>query len=84
MLAKSDDKPGMLLQEENIHLVLSVEPNPVNFEFPGSSALRSTKHLKVLRKAITHGWAAMFYLVEREDSKEFSIAIDIDPYYENN
>ena len=52
-------------------------------EFPDSVTVRGTKHLNGLSDQIAVGHrAVMFYLVQREDCNEFSIAGDIDPNYE--
>jgi sugar fermentation stimulation protein A len=51
-------------------------------EFPDSVTVRGTKHLKQLSEQVTNGdRGVMFYLVQREDCTQFSIAGDVDPNY---
>ena len=51
-------------------------------EFPDSVTARGTKHLYELLDQVADGnRAVMFYLAQREDCDQFSIADDLDPNY---
>lgn len=51
-------------------------------QFPDAVTTRGAKHLRELSEMVKEGHrAAMVYLAQREDCKEFSIADDIDPDY---
>lgn len=51
-------------------------------EFPDSVTARGAKHLAELQQMVAEGHRAMmFYLVQRTDAKEVTLAEDIDPAY---
>jgi len=51
-------------------------------EFPDSKTVRGTKHLHELMDQVTDGKrGVLFFLVQREDCDQFSVAGDIDPVY---
>ncbi len=51
-------------------------------EFPDSVTTRGAKHLAELAQMVAEGHpAVMFYLVQRTDCAEFTLASDIDPTY---
>jgi sugar fermentation stimulation protein A len=51
-------------------------------EFPDAVTQRGAKHLVELANMVRDGHrAVMFYLVQRQDAKSFTIAADIDPVY---
>ncbi|KJZ19137.1 DNA/RNA nuclease SfsA [Loktanella sp. S4079] len=51
-------------------------------EFPDSVTARGTKHLKELSQMVAEGHrAVMFYLVQRTDCTQMTLADDIDPAY---
>ena len=51
-------------------------------EFPDAVTVRGTKHLDELSNQVAVGnRAVMFYLIQRADCNQFSIADDIDPNY---
>ena len=51
-------------------------------EFPDSVTARGTKHLRELASMVAAGHrAVMFYLVQRTDCTEMTLAADIDPTY---
>ncbi len=51
-------------------------------EFPDSVTTRGTKHLNELSAMVKKGHrAVMFYVIQRDDAQEFSIAADKDPQY---
>ncbi len=51
-------------------------------EFPDAVTARGTRHLNELAQMVREGHrAGMFYLVQRTDAREMSLARDIDPAY---
>ena len=51
-------------------------------EFPDSVTARGAKHLEALTQMVAQGHrAVMFYMVQRTDCAELSLAADIDPAY---
>ena len=53
-------------------------------EFPDSVTTRGAKHLEELTKVVQNGHRAIiFYLIQRTDCTQFSLASDIDPTYTN-
>lgn len=53
-------------------------------EFPDAVTARGTKHLREMTEIVKNGGrAVMFYIAQRNDSPDFSVAADIDPIYAN-
>ena len=78
LLLEAPDRPKCYVEVKNVHLCR--EPDLA--EFPDSVTARGTKHLKELGDAVEAGnRAVMFYLVQRDDCRRFTVAGDIDPAY---
>ncbi len=72
------DKPDCYVEVKNV--TLSRQTGLA--EFPDSTTARGTKHLMELADMARQGHrAVMFYLVNRTDSTDFTLAHDIDPSY---
>lgn len=77
ILLESPDRPVCYVEIKNVHL-----KRDGGAEFPDAVTVRGTKHLGELAAMVAAGHrAVMFYLVQREDCADFSIAGDIDPTY---
>lgn len=78
ILLTDDHKPDCYVEVKSV--TLSREAGIA--EFPDAVTSRGTKHLNELARMVESGKrAAMFYLVQRMDCQQFSIAKDIDPAY---
>ena len=81
ILLQSSKRPDCYVEVKSVTLK---RPGKINklAEFPDSVTARGTKHLKQLSDQVMNGdRGVMFYLVQREDCTQFSIADDIDPNY---
>lgn len=77
---ESEGKPSCYVEIKNTTMRRELDDGPV--EFPDAVTSRGTKHLVELTDMVAEGHrAVMFYLVQREDSDEFTVAGDIDPAY---
>lgn len=77
---ESEGKPNCYVEVKNTTMRRDLDGGPV--EFPDAVTARGTKHLVELSDMVAEGHrAVMFYLVQREDSDEFTVAGDIDPTY---
>ncbi len=65
------------------NVTMKRDPSPAApAEFPDGVTARGTKHLAELSDMVADGHrAVMVYLVQRQDSKRFTVARDIDPAY---
>jgi len=80
LFLESKDKPPCYVEVKNVTLLRQ----PGLAEFPDAVTTRGTKHLVELSRVIRQGFrAVMFYLVQRDDARRFSLASDIDPDYFN-
>ncbi len=67
------------VEVKNVHL----QRDGGTAEFPDSVTKRGAKHLDELADMVAEGHRAlMFYLIQREDCRQFAIASDIDPAYD--
>lgn len=81
ILLQDNGKPDCYVEIKNVHLCRQ----PGLAEFPDAKTTRGKKHLEELTHMVHQGaTAVMFYLVQRTDSKRFSLASDIDPEYETS
>ncbi|MBL8642725.1 MAG: DNA/RNA nuclease SfsA [Rhodospirillaceae bacterium] len=81
ILLESPAKPPCYVEVKNVTMKRKLGP-AFPAEFPDSVTERGTKHLNELAEVVrTGGRAVMFYLVQRDDSRHFKIADDIDPNY---
>ena len=71
-------KPDLYIEVKSVTL----SRRPGLAEFPDSVTARGTKHLHELQKVVDGGGRAMmFYLVQRTDARQVTLAADIDPAY---
>lgn len=79
LLLQADDRPPCYLEIKNVNL----KRGERSAEFPDAVTKRGAKHLRELGNMAQGGArAVMFYLVQRDDCRDFAIAGDIDPDYE--
>jgi sugar fermentation stimulation protein A len=79
LLLESADKAPCYVEVKNVHL----KRHEGLAEFPDSVTKRGAKHLEELGDTVAAGArAVMFYLVQRPDCTQVSIAADIDPAYD--
>ncbi|MGJ3259738.1 MAG: DNA/RNA nuclease SfsA [Rhodospirillales bacterium] len=80
ILLEDDVKPKCYVEVKNTTMRRDLDDGPA--EFPDAVTTRGAKHLVELSDMVRDGHrAVMFYLVQREDAKVFSVADDIDPDY---
>lgn len=80
-LLTQEGLPDCYVEVKNVHLCR----NKNLAEFPDSVTKRGSKHLMELADMVKAGHRAiMFYLVQRNDCEDFTIASDIDPAYAEN
>ncbi|MSO99112.1 MAG: DNA/RNA nuclease SfsA [Rhodospirillaceae bacterium] len=81
ILLEKKGKPPCYVEVKNVTMKRADGPkHPA--QFPDSVTERGTKHLNELAAVVKAGGrAVMFYLVQRTDSRRFSLAADIDPEY---
>jgi len=81
ILLEDENRPSCYVEVKNVTMKRDLDPKaPV--EFPDAVTSRGTKHLVELSDMVAEGHrAVMFYLVQREDGKAFTVAGDIDPKY---
>lgn len=78
ILLEDDARPPCYVEIKNVHL----SRTPALAEFPDSVTARGAKHLDELAAMVADGArAVMVYLVQRDDTREFRLARDIDPHY---
>lgn len=78
LLLEADDKPPCYVEIKNVTFLRQAGLA----EFPDTVTARGTKHLAELSDMVQQGnRAVMFYLVQRNDARRFSLASDIDPAY---
>ena len=80
ILLEDDAKPKCYVEVKNTTMRRDLEAGPV--EFPDAVTSRGAKHLVELADMVKEGHrSVMFYLVQREDADDFTVAEDIDPAY---
>ena len=81
LLLEDIDKKKCYVEVKNVTMKRDLSKDaPV--EFPDGVTARGAKHLVELADMVAAGHrAVMMYLVQRQDSRTFSIASDIDPVY---
>ncbi|MBO6949003.1 MAG: DNA/RNA nuclease SfsA [Rhodospirillales bacterium] len=80
ILLEDDQKPKCYVEVKNTTMRRNLEDGPA--EFPDAVTSRGAKHLVELSDMVRDGHrAVMFYLVQREDADQFTVADDIDPTY---
>jgi len=80
ILLEDDAKPRCYVEVKNTTMRRDLQAGPA--EFPDAVTSRGAKHLVELSDMVADGHrAVMFYLVQREDAKAFTVAGDIDPTY---
>jgi sugar fermentation stimulation protein A len=78
ILLEDSGKSPCYVEIKNVHLMRT----PGLAEFPDSVTARGAKHLDELADMVMQGnRAMMFYLIQRQDAKDFALAKDIDPHY---
>ncbi len=81
LLLEDDGRPDCYVEVKNVTMRRGAD-DAAPAEFPDSVTARGTKHLAELSRMVAEGHrAVMVYLVQREDSRRFAIAADIDPIY---
>ena len=81
ILLQAFNLPDCYLEVKSVTLKRPEKKNRLA-EFPDSVTARGTKHLQQLSDQVANGnRAVMFYLVQRDDCDQFSIAGDIDSNY---
>jgi len=80
ILLESDDGKKCYVEVKNTTMRRDLKAGPA--EFPDAVTSRGAKHLEELADMVRDGHrAVMFYLVQRQDCKSFTVAGDIDPAY---
>lgn len=80
ILLESDDGRKCYVEVKNTTMRRDLKAGPA--EFPDAVTSRGAKHLEELADMVRDGHrAVMFYLVQRQDCKAFTVAGDIDPAY---
>lgn len=78
ILLSTDGQPDCYVEVKNVHLLRQKGLA----EFPDSVTKRGAKHLEELSNMVAQGHrAVMFYVIQRDDATQFSIAADKDPVY---
>ena len=78
LFLESKDKPSCYVEIKNVTFLRT----PGLAEFPDTTTARGTKHLGELTNMVKQGHrAVMFYLIQRDDARRFSLASDVDPAY---
>lgn len=78
LLSGGTDSRPCYVEVKNVHLMRAAGLA----EFPDSKTERGAKHLRELSAMVGEGnRAAMVFLVQRNDAKQFKVASDIDPAY---
>ena len=81
LLLEDNGRPDCYVEVKNVTMRRG-EDDAAPAEFPDSVTARGTKHLAELSRMVAEEHrAVMVYLVQREDSRRFTIARDIDPVY---
>ena len=80
ILLESEDGKKCYVEVKNTTMRRDLKAGPA--EFPDAVTSRGAKHLEELADMVRDGHrAVMFYLVQRQDCKSFTVAGDIDPAY---
>lgn len=81
LLLEGNGRPPCYVEVKNVTMRRGTAPDdPV--EFPDAVTARGAKHLVELSDMVAAGnRAVMMFLVQREDSRRFALAADIDPTY---
>ncbi len=80
ILLESEDGRKCYVEVKNTTMRRDLKAGPA--EFPDAVTSRGAKHLEELADMVRDGHrAVMFYLVQRQDCKSFTVAGDIDPAY---
>ena len=78
ILLSKDSAPACYVEVKNVHLLRQKGLA----EFPDSVTKRGAKHLVELSNMVAQGHrAVMFYVIQRNDTRQFAIAADKDPGY---
>jgi sugar fermentation stimulation protein A len=78
LLLTDPSRPDAYVEVKNVHLMR----RPGLAEFPDSVTKRGAKHLDELAATVAAGKrAAMLYLIQRNDTRSFALAGDVDPAY---
>lgn len=81
LLLEEGKRPPCYVEVKNVTMKRDRSPT-APAEFPDAVTARGAKHLDELRDMVEGGArAVMFYLVQREDSRQLAIADDVDPTY---
>ena len=81
ILLEKPGGPDCYVEVKNVTMRRDLSPT-APAEFPDAPTARGLKHLEELSRMVEAGHrAAMFYLVQRQDSRACGIAADIDPGY---
>jgi len=81
VLLEDGNKPDCYVEVKNVTLKRDLSKN-APCEFPDGVTARGTKHLGELQEMVKNGKrAVMFYFVQRDDARSFTLADDIDPVY---
>lgn len=77
----TDSKQNIFIEVKSIHLLRNKDAIA---EFPDTQTTRGQKHIKTLTEATHQGYTSyLFFLAQREDAKQISIAKDLDTKYYN-